>query len=932
MADNLARLLVRDFQADGVWIFASIIKTKARDPSGEETSRRGLVVCMADQEDEAITSDPKLREERKERSKASNLRLLLALTTLLLLTLTRLLLLLGAGAVHLVEESKGGGLELVGLGLEVLGSGGTLTRLVLGNELTEAGNLLLDLVSLSLVEAVLELLEGLLSVVKNTVGLVGGLNGSLALLVSSTVLLGVVDHGLDLGVAQTRAGSNGDGLVLAGGLVGGVNVDNRIGVNVEGDLDLRDTTVGRRNTNKLEVSEELVVADELTLTLVDLDLDGGLEVSSGGEDLRLLGRNGGVAVDQAGEDTAEGLNTEGKRSDIEKEDVSDLTRENGTLDGGTNGDSLIGVDRLGGITAENALDRGGDLGHTGHTTDENDLLNVLGLHVGVLESLADGLDSAVNQRTDELLKLGTGHLAVDVLGARGIGSDEGKVDVSLGSRRKLNLGLLGGLTDTLDGHAVVGKIDALLVLELLDEVADEGDIEVLTTKVGVTVGRLDLEDTALDLEDGNIESTTTKIVDGDDTVALLLKTVSEGGSSGLVDDTEDVKTRDLTGILGGLSLLVVEVGGNGNDGVLAGLAKERLSSLLHLSEDETTDLRGRVLLALSLEPGIAVGVLDNLVGDLVQVTLDLSILELATDQTLGGEESGVVLAPSLFSMILGAEPSMTATAELVPLLNEETMGDLRADERTEGVARSCREVSNELERDKRKWGILSNKETCSRVASSPRSRHSPPRPSNMLESCPNIVRHDRRRPLVSAITVTVTVLAPIHAPALTLSLHLTPLASELQAYSFLCLGFKRSTKRESMPSSVASHTPAMPDVPNAINALLRHVPNPFLLRRKVTTACRSDPYGSLASSSAHQHLVTIMECAYRTSSALHLFRAQTPVVIHEVAHAEQSFGEAVRDRGDSNSGPRAKVIALDIVRHGLSSSASALVLMVARVA
>lgn len=588
-----------------------------------------------------------MREERKERSKASNLRLLLALTTLLLLTLTRLLLLLGAGAVHLVEESKGGGLELVGLGLEVLGSGGTLTRLVLGNELTEAGNLLLDLVSLSLVEAVLELLEGLLSVVKNTVGLVGGLNGSLALLVSSTVLLGVVDHGLDLGVAQTRAGSNGDGLVLAGGLVGGVNVDNRIGVNVEGDLDLRDTTVGRRNTNKLEVSEELVVADELTLTLVDLDLDGGLEVSSGGEDLRLLGRNGGVAVDQAGEDTAEGLNTEGKRSDIEKEDVSDLTRENGTLDGGTNGDSLIGVDRLGGITAENALDRGGDLGHTGHTTDENDLLNVLGLHVGVLESLADGLDSAVNQRTDELLKLGTGHLAVDVLGARGIGSDEGKVDVSLGSRRKLNLGLLGGLTDTLDGHAVVGKIDALLVLELLDEVADEGDIEVLTTKVGVTVGRLDLEDTALDLEDGNIESTTTKIVDGDDTVALLLKTVSEGGSSGLVDDTEDVKTRDLTGILGGLSLLVVEVGGNGNDGVLAGLAKERLSSLLHLSEDETTDLRGRVLLALSLEPGIAVGVLDNLVGDLVQVTLDLSILELATDQTLGGEESVLGVDDSL---------------------------------------------------------------------------------------------------------------------------------------------------------------------------------------------------------------------------------------------------------------------------------------------
>ena len=40
------------------------------------------------------------------------------------------------------------------------------------------------------------------------------------------------------------------------------------------------------------------------------------------------------------------------------------------------------------------------------------------------------------------------------------------------------------------------------------------------------------------------------------------------------------------------------------------------------------------------------------------------------------------------------------------------------------------------------------------------------------------------------------------------------------------------------------------------------------------------------------------------------------------------------DRGDSNSGPRAKVIALDMVRQGLSSSVSALVVavIVARVA
>lgn len=65
--------------------------------------------------------------------------------------------------------------------------------------------------------------------------------------------------------------------------------------------------------------------------------------------------------------------------------------------------------------------------------------------------------------------------------------------------------------------------------------------------------------------------------------------------------------------------------------------------------------------------------------------------------------------PSEFSMILGALPSITATAELVVprsipmtwplifssapsayvLLKDEVMGDLNAEERREGVARTC---------------------------------------------------------------------------------------------------------------------------------------------------------------------------------------------------------------------------------------------------
>lgn len=541
--------------------------------------------------------------------------------------------------MHLVEQCEGGVLEVVGELLDLLGGELALALLGGGDLLADVVDLLLDLLSLGLVKTVLELLEGLLGVVHDAVGAVGSLDGRLALLVLVAVALSIVNHGLDLRVGETRAGGDGDGLVLVGGLVLGVDVDNGVSIDVEGDLDLGNTTVCRGNANKLEVAEHLVVADELTLTLVDLDLDGALEVGGGGEDLGLLGGDGGVAVDQASEDTTEGLNTEGKRSDIKEQDVSNLTRENSTLDGGTDGDSLVGIDRFGGVATEDALDGVGDLGHTGHTANEDDLLDVLSLEVGILEGLAHRLDGPGDERVNELLELGTSHLLVDVLGARGIGSDERQVDVGLGRGGKLNLGLLGGLTDTLYSHAVVAEVDALLLLEGLDEVADEGDVEIFTTKVGVTVGRLDLKDTVLDLEDGDIESTTSKIVDSDDAVGGLVKTVSKGGGGGLVDDTEDVETSDLTSVLGGLTLRVVEVGGDSDDGVLHVLAHVGLSGLLHLAKNETTDLRGRVLLALGLEPSITVGVLDDLVGHLLDIALDLSIGELAADETLGGEES-----------------------------------------------------------------------------------------------------------------------------------------------------------------------------------------------------------------------------------------------------------------------------------------------------
>ena len=67
----------------------------------------------------------------------------------------------------------------------------------------------------------------------------------------------------------------------------------------------------------------------------------------------------------------------------------------------------------------------------------------------------DWVDGLLDQVLNQCLQFGPGQFDIEVLRARLIGGDERQVYLRLRSTRKLNLGLLGGLLETLHSQVVV---------------------------------------------------------------------------------------------------------------------------------------------------------------------------------------------------------------------------------------------------------------------------------------------------------------------------------------------------------------------------------------------------------------------------------------------------------------------------------------------
>ena len=213
-----------------------------------------------------------------------------------------------------------------------------------------------------------------------------------------------------------------------------------------------------------------------------------------------------------------------------------------------------------------------------------------------------------------------------MLGAVLVGGDERQVDVAAHRGRELDLGLLGGLVEPLQGHLVDAQVDAVVALEFGHHPVDHGLVEVVAAEVGVAVGRLDLEHAFAEVEDRDVEGAAAQVEHEDGLVVLLVEAVGERGRGGLVDDALDLDAGDLAGVLGGLALRVVEVGRDGHDRLVYLLAEVLFGVATQLLQDHGGDLGRGVELAADIDRGVAVLRRHHLVRDDLHLFGDVAVL------------------------------------------------------------------------------------------------------------------------------------------------------------------------------------------------------------------------------------------------------------------------------------------------------------------
>ena len=265
------------------------------------------------------------------------------------------------------------------------------------------------------------------------------------------------------------------------------------------------------------------------------------------------------------------------------------------------------------LLAKHLFDHFLNLRHARRAADQDNLVDVAGLHLGVRQHLLDRTAATLDQRIYQLLEHRPGNLHLQVFWTGSVGRDEGQVDVGRLGRAELFLGLFAGLLQPLQGHGVLAQVDALFLLELVGHVVDQRVVQIVAAKVRVAVGRDDTEHAVGHFQYRDIERPAAEVEDGNFLGLLPIQSVGQRGGRRLVDDPRDLQPGNLAGVLGRLALGIVEVGRHGDHGLVDLMAQIGFGRFLEFSQRDGRDFRRRVFFSIDADFDIILRSADDVI-------------------------------------------------------------------------------------------------------------------------------------------------------------------------------------------------------------------------------------------------------------------------------------------------------------------------------
>ena len=158
-------------------------------------------------------------------------------------------------------------------------------------------------------------------------------------------------------------------------------------------------------------------------------------------------------------------------------------------------------------------------------------------------------------------------------------------------------------------------------------------VKIFTTEVRVAISRKNFKNSVSNIQNRNVECSTTKVEDGDFFVFFAVQTISKRGGGWLVDNSLHFEAGDFTRVFCSLSLTVVKVSRNGDHRFGHFFAKESFGVGFDFRKNHRRNFFWRVFFVAHFY-GYTITFFHDFVRHNVEVFLNFVVSEFSADQAL----------------------------------------------------------------------------------------------------------------------------------------------------------------------------------------------------------------------------------------------------------------------------------------------------------